>query len=245
MANGLTKDIEDVQLGDEVLATDPETGKTERRKVTRLIVTEDDKHFNELTIATDDGPEELTATHEHPFWSPSENRWIEAGHLRPGMTLLAVDGSRAAVQANRAYDKQARTYNLTVDDLHTYYVLAGDTPVLVHNANCGPASAFNVPERPGVYTIHLNDGTKYVGMSTTNINSRVAASMSSKHAVGSRGYGPADVENVTFFTLSSGVKSITARRIEQTVMEGLKSRGVTLLNRRDPEIDIPTGGYLP
>ncbi|MEN3614291.1 hypothetical protein AAH979_32675 [Plantactinospora sp. ZYX-F-223] len=26
-------------------------------------------------------------------------------------------------------------YNLTVDDIHTYYVLAGTTPVLVHN--CG------------------------------------------------------------------------------------------------------------
>jgi hypothetical protein len=26
-------------------------------------------------------------------------------------------------------------YNLTVADLHTYYVLAGDTPVLVHNCN--------------------------------------------------------------------------------------------------------------
>ncbi|GHA77620.1 hypothetical protein GCM10010345_94030 [Streptomyces canarius] len=30
-------------------------------------------------------------------------------------------------------------YNLTVSDLHTYYVLAGETPVLVHNSNCGPS----------------------------------------------------------------------------------------------------------
>ena len=29
------------------------------------------------------------------------------------------------------------TYNLTVDGLHTYYVVAGDTAVLVHNSNCG------------------------------------------------------------------------------------------------------------
>lgn len=27
--------------------------------------------------------------------------------------------------------------NLTVADLHSYYVLAGTTPVLVHNSNCG------------------------------------------------------------------------------------------------------------
>ncbi|WTP14332.1 polymorphic toxin-type HINT domain-containing protein [Streptomyces sp. NBC_00191] len=135
MADSTTKDIEDVKVGDEVLATDPETGETGKRKVTRLIVTEDDKLFNELTIATDEGNEKLTATHEHPFWSPSEKEWIEAGQLRPGMTLLTIDGSRATVHANRAFAKHARTYNLTVDDLHTYYVLAGTTPVLVHNSN--------------------------------------------------------------------------------------------------------------
>jgi hypothetical protein len=28
------------------------------------------------------------------------------------------------------------TYDLTIHGLHTYYVVAGDTPVLVHNSNC-------------------------------------------------------------------------------------------------------------
>ncbi|WP_408640411.1 hypothetical protein [Salinispora pacifica] len=30
---------------------------------------------------------------------------------------------------------QGRPHNLTVDGRHTYYVLAGNTPVLVHNTN--------------------------------------------------------------------------------------------------------------
>ncbi|MEW2086894.1 polymorphic toxin-type HINT domain-containing protein [Streptomyces sp. NPDC005283] len=165
MADGATKDIEDVKVGDEVLATDPETGKTGKRKVTRLIVTEDDKLFNELTIATDEGDEKLTATHEHPFWSPSEKKWVEAGQLRPGMTLLTIDGSRATVQANRAYTKHARTYNLTVDDLHTYYVLAGQTPVLVHNSNCIlPAS-----EAAGGHAIGRHVGKTDVELAGRNI----------------------------------------------------------------------------
>ncbi|MER5937166.1 polymorphic toxin-type HINT domain-containing protein [Streptomyces sp. NPDC001928] len=134
LADGTTKDIEDVELGDEVLAADPETGEMGPREVTRLIVTEDDKHFNALSIATEDGIEHLTATHEHPFWSPSEKEWVEAGSLKAGMTLLTEDGSTVVVTGNRAYSRHARTYNLTVDDLHTYYVLAGATPVLVHNA---------------------------------------------------------------------------------------------------------------
>ncbi|WP_328392390.1 polymorphic toxin-type HINT domain-containing protein [Streptomyces sp. NBC_00390] len=133
MADGSTKNIEDVELGDEVLATDPVTGETGARRVTDLIVTEHDKHFNELTVSTHKGQKKLTATHEHPFWSPSEKRWVEARDLRPGMTLLSVDGSPVGILDNRPYTQYARTYNLTVDDLHTYYVLAGETPVLVHN----------------------------------------------------------------------------------------------------------------
>ncbi|MFJ8685660.1 hypothetical protein [Micromonospora wenchangensis] len=43
-------------------------------------------------------------------------------------------------------------HNLTVDTLHTYYVLAGTTPVLVHN--CGPslddlAAAGKAPDKNG------------------------------------------------------------------------------------------------
>ncbi|CBG70634.1 putative extracellular RHS repeat protein [Streptomyces scabiei 87.22] len=150
MADGTTKNIEDVELGDKVQATDPETGESGARVVTRLIVTEDDKHFNELSIATEDGIEKLTATYEHPFWSPSEDKWTEAGDLEPGMTLLTDEGNTVIVTGNRAYTQHARTYNLTVDDLHTYYVLAGATPVLVHNSGglCGPG--FRTASQAGI-----------------------------------------------------------------------------------------------
>ena len=136
MADGSTKDIEDIKVGDEVLATDPEKDESGPRRVTRLIITEDDKYFNELSIATEDGIEKLTATYEHPFWSPSERRWVEAADLNPGMTLLTDEGSTVVITGNRSFAKHERTYNLTVDNLHTYYVLAGRTPVLVHNSSC-------------------------------------------------------------------------------------------------------------
>ncbi|MER5227894.1 polymorphic toxin-type HINT domain-containing protein [Streptomyces flaveus] len=147
MADGTTKNIEDIELGDKVLATDPETGETGSREVTRLIITEDDKHFNKLSIATQDGIEKLTATYEHPFWSPSEDDWVEAGDLKPGMNLLTDDGDTVIVTGNQPYNQHATTYNLTVNDLHTYYVLAGETPVLVHNAQCkrGPKPAGTGP----------------------------------------------------------------------------------------------------
>ncbi|MEU8852688.1 hypothetical protein AB0C70_42200 [Streptomyces sp. NPDC048564] len=53
------------------------------REVTATIVTNDDKHFTELTIATDNGEEHLTAVYEHPFWSISEHEWVAASDLKP------------------------------------------------------------------------------------------------------------------------------------------------------------------
>ncbi|MFF3911113.1 polymorphic toxin-type HINT domain-containing protein, partial [Streptomyces sp. NPDC001848] len=141
MAGGSTKRIEDVEAGDKVVATGPLTQKTEPHTVTRLIITDGDKHFDELTIATPTGPQKLTATYEHPFWNASQNHWTKARDLRPGSTLLTNDGSTVRVQTNRAFDQRVRTYNLTVESFHTYYVLAGSTPVLVHNAGCDEFAA--------------------------------------------------------------------------------------------------------
>jgi pretoxin HINT domain-containing protein len=105
--------------------------------VTALIRTEGEKHLNELSVATKDGIKKLTATLEHPFWSPSERNWLLASQLKPGMTLRTAKGDTVIVTANRPYVTHARTYNLTIENLHTYYVFAGSTPVLVHNS-CGP-----------------------------------------------------------------------------------------------------------
>jgi 5-methylcytosine-specific restriction endonuclease McrA len=55
--------------------------------------------------------------------------------LHAGDRLRSLDGEASTVTAVRNYiDRQLR-YNFTVSMMHTYYVLAGDQPVLVHN--CG------------------------------------------------------------------------------------------------------------
>ncbi|SEE19035.1 RHS repeat-associated core domain-containing protein [Streptomyces sp. TLI_105] len=93
MADGSHRSIEDIRPGDEVTATDPETGQTGPRTVTRLIVTasdsdsDSDKEFVTPTVDTPEGPRNLTATAEHPFWSVSGHEWLPAEDLRPGTTL--------------------------------------------------------------------------------------------------------------------------------------------------------------
>lgn len=136
LVNGITKSIDKVALGDKVVATDPATGRTTTREVVGTIVTEDDKHFVDLTIkAKSGGAAALIATTTHPFWVKSANAWIDAGDLKPGMTLREADGSTATVEGVRHFDKRQRTHDLTVSGIHSYYVVAGAAPVLVHNCS--------------------------------------------------------------------------------------------------------------
>ncbi|MFD5116092.1 polymorphic toxin-type HINT domain-containing protein [Streptomyces sp. NPDC058391] len=145
LADGTSKNIEDIEVGDEVLATNPTTGETSAQPVTQLLPSEGDKELNELTITTADGKEKITATAEHPFWVPKENAWVNAADLKPGTTLSTPNGTTAKIAGNRAYKAHVRTYNFSVAKLHTYYVLAGATPVLVHNT-CGDASVDELAE---------------------------------------------------------------------------------------------------
>ncbi|WP_405828921.1 RICIN domain-containing protein [Streptomyces sp. NBC_01176] len=136
MADGTTKEIRDIRIGDAVLATDPEGGRTETHTVSHTIYTPDDTDFADITI--DVGHARITATQHHPFWSPSAHRWIDGGDLRPGQTLRTSSGATVTVLRVHRFHRLHSAYNLTVENLHTYYVLAGTTPVLVHNADGCP-----------------------------------------------------------------------------------------------------------
>ncbi|MFE3284104.1 ricin-type beta-trefoil lectin domain protein [Streptomyces sp. NPDC059233] len=138
LANGTSKPIEELTADDQVLATDPETGETAGKSVTATIYTEDDKKYVDVSILTDDGIETITTTAHHPFWSESDEAWKDAGDLKPGTTLRTDDGTDVTIAQARTYQAANETYNLTVADLHTYYVLAGATPVLVHNTGTCP-----------------------------------------------------------------------------------------------------------
>lgn len=73
----------------------------------------------------------LWATPNHPFWH--SGGYVEAEHLRPGDTLVAVNGTSLIIANSFTKDTTLRVYNFTVEDNHNYYV--GDPGVLVHN-NC-------------------------------------------------------------------------------------------------------------
>ncbi|WP_211257321.1 hypothetical protein, partial [Actinoalloteichus caeruleus] len=54
-------------------------------------------------------------------------------------TLLTPTGDHTTITHAHTYPHHHRVHNLTINAIHTYYVLAGDTPVLAHNSTpCGP-----------------------------------------------------------------------------------------------------------
>ncbi|MGI5525835.1 polymorphic toxin-type HINT domain-containing protein [Micromonospora sp. CA-259024] len=135
LANGTTRAIGDVKIGDEVLAFDPETGETDTEQVEQLHLNQDIDLANVTVQAANEHHTVLETTQNHPFWSVDRSDWVEAKDLRPGEGLLSDDSAPIRVVEVHNYLGSRTMRDLTVTDIHTYYVVAGDTPVLVHN--CG------------------------------------------------------------------------------------------------------------
>ncbi|MFF1908293.1 polymorphic toxin-type HINT domain-containing protein [Kitasatospora sp. NPDC058218] len=134
MGDGTAKPIQDIRQGDKVAAADPLTGESGPREVTNTIYTPDDRDFTELTVTALDGKTStITSTDHHPFWTVNTGQWTDAHDLATGDTLRTDTGATAQIASVRHWTGLEPAHNLTVDDLHTYYVLAGDTTLLTHN----------------------------------------------------------------------------------------------------------------
>ena len=158
MADGSTKSIDEIKLSDQVLAADPDSDESGPREVTATIIGEGVKFLVEI----DTGDGKITATDRHPFWFPDQERWVDANDLRAGSVMQTATGPWVRVAAIKKKIAIKRVFNLTVGGIHTYYALAGNTPVLVHN--CG--------KDQGIYELldMYKPGQAYVGKSINLTN---------------------------------------------------------------------------
>ena len=121
--------IGQIRLGDRVVATDPATGVTFAEPVVSLYANHD-LDMADVTIRDADGHQQvLHTTQKHPFWETGDHAWTPAGQLQPGDRLLTPSGATAEVVAVLAWTEANVMLNIGVDTIHTYYVLAGRTPV--------------------------------------------------------------------------------------------------------------------
>jgi hypothetical protein len=153
LADGTTKPISQIEPGDQVMATDAEAGISGAHGVTAVWV-----HSDLLIRLKVDGGV-LTTTEDHPYWNVTDGQWERADELDPGDSLLSASGETVTVHGILPGPARlAAAYNLTVDDLHTFYVIAGKTSVLVHNTCATGVKAGDVvpyrPTHPGLENHH-------------------------------------------------------------------------------------------
>ncbi|MEW2118956.1 polymorphic toxin-type HINT domain-containing protein [Streptomyces sp. NPDC005474] len=172
MAGRKTKPIGKIKPGDRVESADPSTGKHRGPRVVTAHLVHHDDDLVDVTIHGADGHEAtLHTTSRHPFWDDTLHTWIPAGKLKPGHVLNTATDQHVRIDAVIARPGAADMYNLTVQQLHTYYVLAGTTPVLVHNS-CPrfiADSSGNVVELP-------------------KVNSAISRQKQDRHILGGNGY---------------------------------------------------------
>ncbi|MEV0905090.1 polymorphic toxin-type HINT domain-containing protein [Streptomyces hokutonensis] len=136
MDKGKSKPIGKIKAGDKVEAADPNTGKHQGSRTVQHVWINHDHDLLDLTIRTKDGrTATIHTTSNHPFWDDTKHTWVPAGKLHRGDALNTDANDHAYVVTTKTTPGSANRWNLTVQQLHTYYVLAGGVPILVHNSN--------------------------------------------------------------------------------------------------------------
>ncbi|MFD9436154.1 polymorphic toxin-type HINT domain-containing protein [Streptomyces sp. NPDC060002] len=145
LANGKSKPIGKVKLGDKVATADTKTGKRKGARAVSAVWINHDYDLVDLRIRQADGTTSvLHTTAKHLIWDDTLHKWVPTGELAVGHALNTATNQHARVVSVTVRPGDQYMYNLTVNDLHTYYVLAGSTSVLVHNCTV-PAADHYVP----------------------------------------------------------------------------------------------------
>ncbi|MFC9749586.1 polymorphic toxin-type HINT domain-containing protein [Streptomyces niveus] len=150
LADGTTRAIEDIRIGDRVAASDPHAGLTVTRPVTNTFTSKGDKDFTRLTVAARGGPATIAATDTHPFWLADQHRWADAVDISVGDDLRTPSGAQLRVTGVSHYTRQQTTHDLTISGVRTYYVGIGAASALVHNKGCVDQELLEEMKKKGV-----------------------------------------------------------------------------------------------
>lgn len=125
------KNIEDIRVGDLVLAKNVDTGEQEFKPVTKLY--KKHRRIYALTVLDTEGVElVIETTDDHPFYV-SGRGWVNVIDLQIGDQLESANRDWVVVTGLSATQRFDTTYNLEVGQFHTYY--ATHYNLLVHNCN--------------------------------------------------------------------------------------------------------------
>ena len=120
------KPIEEIEVGDKVLAKDDETGEMAYKEVEWLFQRDVEETYN-ITV----GGEVITTTDEHPFWIVGKG-WVKSQDLLVGDILTTSENKELAIENIEVKKEHATVYNFMVKDFHTYFV--SNLGIWTHNA---------------------------------------------------------------------------------------------------------------
>ncbi|WP_249755830.1 polymorphic toxin-type HINT domain-containing protein [Microvenator marinus] len=130
MCDGSVKSIDEVEIGDSVLARSKLTGEIACREVMNLSEPAE-RSIILVTLESMDGTSEVIATTEnHPFFVEGLG-WTRVDDLVPGDLVPSATNGLLTVSALEWTDRMEIVYNFGVDEFHTYFV--GEVGAWVHN----------------------------------------------------------------------------------------------------------------
>jgi hypothetical protein len=115
--------IEQIDVGDLVLAQDPETGELAYKPVLKTTVRPPARMLKIVF-----GGKALQSSDGHPFWIAGQG-WVKACELKEGTHLHTVEGT---IEVRSVHPTGIeRLHNLVVADFHTYFVT--EAKILTHD----------------------------------------------------------------------------------------------------------------
>jgi hypothetical protein len=171
----ITKRIADLEVGEEVVAKDPESGEVTTKRVANVFRKVSD-HLRILQVRNPltNELQTIETTDDHPFWVSSLGRWIDAKDLKLGDRLDDVDGGTAILESTsrELHPEGIPVFNFEVEDFHTYFVRAHGSrgpPVLTHNTECGFVSLAAVEQAAQDASARYSLATRFIEENSTLI----------------------------------------------------------------------------
>jgi hypothetical protein len=113
----------------------PTTGKNTVQTVTATDV-RTDYDMADVAIRTGHTTTVIHTTAKHPFWDDTTHAWANAADLKRGDKLHALHGPDPVVTSVHAWAQPEVRFDLTLNQVHTFYIVTGAATVLVHNDSC-------------------------------------------------------------------------------------------------------------
>jgi RHS repeat-associated protein len=134
LADGESKPISELKVGDKVIGTDTKTGSSRARTVQAVLINHDTDLLDLVVIDRVGHRSIVHTTAKHPIWDDTTHRWVPAAHLPVKHLLHTADGRTMRVlEMVVPTITSGYMWDLTVEQDHDFYVKAGAAAILVHN----------------------------------------------------------------------------------------------------------------